>query len=214
MYAVLRGDLDMPRGKAAAQAGHAFTDALSTALDLRPADAARYRAEGGPKAVVEARGLREIERAHEAALAAGLPCALVVDSGHVLPPHFDGSPVVTALGIGPCARAEARPVTKGFRSVAEAPDAGLAVVATVVRRVPGGPGTREELLVSAGDEEGLYEALAEAAARCRDGTLGFSAVHRLRVVGKVDHGRLREAASRRGDRVPRYAGGADPAVDA
>lgn len=205
MYAVLRGDLDMPRGKAAAQAGHAFTDALFAALLSQPDDAARYRDEGGPKAVVEARGLREIERAHEAARAAGLPCALVVDWGHVLPPHFDGSPIVTALGIGPCTKAAARPVTRKFASVGDRVRTTFAVQATVER---GGKGARETRVVSAADEESLYEAMAlfhpeggEAAARdgCRS-TVEFGPILRVATVHGIDEARLRAAKERLGPR--------------
>lgn len=107
----------MPPGKLAAQAGHAFTDAVFDAWVTHPDDVARYRDEGGSKVVLRARNLRELERAYEAARSAGLPCALVVDSTHVLPPHFDGSPIVTALGIGPCAKAAARAVAKRFNCV-------------------------------------------------------------------------------------------------
>jgi len=109
----------MPPGKLAAQAGHAYTDSLMACLDARPGLVRRYMAgeNGGSKAALYARGLHALERAAEACMAAGIPHAMVTDSGHVLPPHFDGSPVVTALGIGPVSRREARAVVKRFRCV-------------------------------------------------------------------------------------------------
>ena len=105
----------MPPGKLAAQAGHAYSAALLEAIRTGAAD---------PEALVEAPVVRialsapdlaALLRARDAARAAGLPCALFTDSGHVLPPHFDGSPVVTALGVGPCRRSAARPAVRRFR---------------------------------------------------------------------------------------------------
>lgn len=113
MYAVIRADLAMPPGKLSAQAGHAYTDALLSCLADDPASFAAFRASGlGSKVTLAARGLDEILRLRDACLDLGLPHALVVDSGHVLPPHFDGSPIVTALGIGPCRRERLRAMTK------------------------------------------------------------------------------------------------------
>ena len=108
----------MPTGKLAAQAGHAFTDAAHECLLRRPD---RYHAyhdgEGGSKSTVEARNLHQLERARRECEDAELPYALVVDSGHVLLPHFTGERIVTALGIGPCTRAQCRHIVKRFRSV-------------------------------------------------------------------------------------------------
>lgn len=109
----------MPPGKLAAQAGHAFTDSLMACLRERP-DAVRdymARVNGGSKAVLKARNLVTLERAAHECMALGLPHALITDSGHVLPPHFDGTPVVTALGIGPVSRQEAKATVKRFRCV-------------------------------------------------------------------------------------------------
>jgi PTH2 family peptidyl-tRNA hydrolase len=119
MYAVVRRDLDMPPGKLSAQAGHAYTESLFDCLDRRPDDAARYRRKenGGSKVTLYCRdetAIRELERFCRKS---GVPHALFTDVGHVLPPHFDGSPVVTALGIGPVSRREARPLVKKFRCV-------------------------------------------------------------------------------------------------
>lgn len=108
----------MPPGKLAAQAGHAYTDALFDCLDRDPATAQRYRrGHGGSKVTLKAKNEFALRRALREAQEAGLPCALVTDSGHVLLPHFDGSPVVTALGIGPCTWEEARFIAKRFNCV-------------------------------------------------------------------------------------------------
>ena len=112
LYAIIRGDLEMPPGKLAAQAGHAFLDAFGECQRLDPARAALYRTDGhGTKVVLRAEDRFDIEHLCKQAQASGLPCALIVDSGHVLPPHFDGSPIITALGIGPARREEIDHIT-------------------------------------------------------------------------------------------------------
>lgn len=107
----------MPVGKLAAQAGHAFTDAIFAAMPVEPESVRSYREDGGSKIVLKGRNLADLERAMAEATAAGIPCAMVTDAHHVLLPHFDGSPIVTALGIGPCTRERARAVVKRFRCV-------------------------------------------------------------------------------------------------
>lgn len=109
----------MPAGKLSSQAGHAYTDALWACLDTDPDLALAYRRDGngGSKATIKCKNLGQLERARRECEAAGIPHAVVVDSGHVFPPHFDGSPVVTALGIGPARRSEAEHITKRFQSV-------------------------------------------------------------------------------------------------
>ena len=108
----------MTPGKLASQAGHAFTDVLWECLRTDPALAAAYQdGPGGSKVVLSARNLHQLERAARECAAAGLTHVLFEDSGHVCLPHFDGSPVVTALGIGPCTRAQARHILKRFGTV-------------------------------------------------------------------------------------------------
>lgn len=98
----------MPPGKLAAQAGHAFTGAYLRAIDRDPNIRNLYEIDDGPGTKVclkianewKLLGLKHrIERL-------GLPCYLVIDSGHIMPPHFTGEPIITALGIGPCRRDE------------------------------------------------------------------------------------------------------------
>lgn len=114
MFAIVRRDLEMPPGKLAAQAGHAFTDSICKA---DPEVVKNYRIDslGGSKVVLSAKNEHALIRAYNDALEAGLPCSIVVDRNHILPPHFDGSPVITALGIGPCKHSEAKPITKRYQ---------------------------------------------------------------------------------------------------
>jgi PTH2 family peptidyl-tRNA hydrolase len=107
----------MPPGKMSSQAGHAYTDALWAAYDTDPEIALKYRRDdiGGSKVTIKAKNLAAIERAQRECEAAGIPHALITDRDHILPPHFTGEPVVTALGIGPCLRSACRQITKRFQ---------------------------------------------------------------------------------------------------
>lgn len=119
MYAVVRRDLEMPPGKLSAQAGHAYTSSLYECIDRNPEDARRYRhgINGGSKVTLHCRDERELRRLADRCAEAGVPHSLFTDEGHVLLPHFDGSPVVTALGIGPLPRGLARPLVKRYGCV-------------------------------------------------------------------------------------------------
>lgn len=112
LYALVRGDLKMPPGKLAAQAGHAFLESFRASKDSHPDTAAAYEADPpGTKVVLSAPNEYALRRAQFLCEQAGLPHFLVTDSGHVMPPYFDGRPIVTALGIGPCLREEVSHVT-------------------------------------------------------------------------------------------------------
>jgi peptidyl-tRNA hydrolase len=88
------------------------------ALERRTKDALAYRnGRHGTKVALVAPSLDHLLGAQADAERLGLPAALVVDSGHILPPRFDGSPVVTALGIGPARRSEVRRITNRFALV-------------------------------------------------------------------------------------------------
>jgi peptidyl-tRNA hydrolase len=106
----------MPTGKLAAQAGHAYTDALYETFDADPARFRAYR-DGGSKVTIKAKNLNQLERARRECAEAGIPHAVVTDEHHVLLPHFTGDPIVTALGIGPCTRDECRHITKRYQIV-------------------------------------------------------------------------------------------------
>jgi len=118
LYAIYRADLDMPPGKIAAQCGHAYLNAYDEGLRLRPDITAGYKGTGnGTKLCMYAKNLGQLLRAYKEAQAAGLPCSLIIDRGHVLPPNFDGQPIITALGLGPVFRDEAEHITKRYTLV-------------------------------------------------------------------------------------------------
>ena len=115
LYAIIRGDLSMTAGKAAAQAGHAYLEAF---LRASPGRKRAYRADGiGTKIALIAPHLGDLLWAEAICRRHGFPHALITDSGHIMPPHFDGSPIITALGIGPIDREQIRFITDRFKLV-------------------------------------------------------------------------------------------------
>ena len=98
MYAIYRRDLEMTPGKLAAQAGHAYLNAWDKAQIQSPELAQQYK---GTKVLMNAKNVGQLSRAYRDALVAGFPCQLVIDREQVMTPHFDGSPKIAAVGIGP-----------------------------------------------------------------------------------------------------------------
>lgn len=109
----------MPAGKLAAQAGHAYTDVLDLAHQLTPNIVSRYRNKdnGGSKVTLKAKNTNQLIKAYEELMDLGIPAQLVVDQGHILPPFFNGDPIITALGIGPCKQSDVKHITKKFNCV-------------------------------------------------------------------------------------------------
>jgi peptidyl-tRNA hydrolase len=89
-------------GKAASQAAHAALDSYLTAPQA--ARDAYHLPEGGTKIVLTAPNETVLRAAYAAVVDRGLPCALIFED--------DGTPL--ALGIGPCDRSEAKPITRKF----------------------------------------------------------------------------------------------------
>lgn len=109
----------MPAGKLSAQSGHAYTDSLMAALKTNPVNVEKYRnlQSGGSKVTLKAKNENQIIQAYIQAHSEGIPCALIIDQGHIFPPFFDGSPIITALGIGPCKKEDIKHITKKFQCI-------------------------------------------------------------------------------------------------
>lgn len=115
MYAIYRADLQMHPGKLSSQCGHAYVNSLDEARLMRPEITSGYKGTGnGTKICMYAKNLGQLIRGYREAMAANIPCSLIIDRGHVLAPHFDGKPIITALGIGPAFRDEVEHITKRF----------------------------------------------------------------------------------------------------
>jgi len=115
-YAIIRKDLEMPPGKLSSQAGHAYGDVLSLSQLEDPKRVEDYRnvSKGGSKVTLRAKNQHQLLRAFIELRSAGIPATVVVDREHVFPPHFDGSPIITAVGVGPCSRSECSGILKRF----------------------------------------------------------------------------------------------------
>lgn len=107
----------MDAGKAAAQAVHAARLSLLRHLQHHPDQAVEFldRNSIGSVVVLDAPTLTDLERLATLAALHELPWAMFVDSEHVLPPHFDGSPITTALAIGPAQQSRIKPLVRKYR---------------------------------------------------------------------------------------------------
>ena len=107
----------MSPGKMAAQAGHAYLGAFLLCQDA--AILAEYHKDfphsPGTKVCLAARNLAELLRAEELARLVGISTFRVVDSG--CENFFGGKPTITALGLGPAAKAQIHAITKKLRLV-------------------------------------------------------------------------------------------------
>ena len=94
---LIRNDLDMGKGKTAAQAAHASLMSYFEAEKKDKKIAEQWLQTGEKKIILKVNDEKEIKRFYEAFKYKGIPCALVSDAGLTeLPPG-----TVTALGIGP-----------------------------------------------------------------------------------------------------------------
>ncbi len=91
---VMRGDLNMGRGKIAAQACHGSLGSFKKAETRKIRE---WELEGEKKVVVKVNSQQELFEVFELVKAANLPHYLVRDAGHTEIP----SATVTCLGIGP-----------------------------------------------------------------------------------------------------------------
>lgn len=97
MVIVVRGDLDLTKGKMAAQVAHAATTLALETKSRRSRWFAPWMAEGQRKVVVRAQSMSELLALKERAERRGLATTLVTDAGLTeVPPG-----TTTCLGIGP-----------------------------------------------------------------------------------------------------------------
>lgn len=104
----------MSQGKAIAQAGHAYTDALINALDT-PNGKSYAKLKPGTKICLDGGTQGKMLRLSDELSELGIPHVKIIDSGHIELPHFDGSDVFTTIGIGPLTRSEAPRVMRRLK---------------------------------------------------------------------------------------------------
>lgn len=97
MVIVTRKDLDLSKGKLAAQAGHAAVECTLKAQKYAKDAVAEWLSQGQMKAVLKVKSEEEFYPLKAAAERAGLCTALIKDAGHTEIP----AGTVTVLGIGP-----------------------------------------------------------------------------------------------------------------
>jgi PTH2 family peptidyl-tRNA hydrolase len=105
---VVRTDLEMGRGKIAAQVAHAAVAAALAALGTP--DFAAWLDEGQPKVVLKVTSAEQLADIVAQALAAGLPVEVIRDAGRTqLAPG-----TVTCCAVGPAPAAKIDPVTSAL----------------------------------------------------------------------------------------------------
>lgn len=96
----------MSEGKANAQAGHAYVDALVNSLhhpdqSLRAIGLSYAGLRPGTKICLDGGSLFCLKALISRLEYSGIPHSVIIDQDHVELPDFDGSPVMTAIGLGP-----------------------------------------------------------------------------------------------------------------
>ncbi len=94
---VVRADLQMGKGKLAAQSSHASLSSFQKTSRKEPEIAKRWEAEGQKKVVLKVQSEAELLEYFQKAKEAGIPCELIRDAGHTqVEPG-----TITCLGAGP-----------------------------------------------------------------------------------------------------------------
>jgi PTH2 family peptidyl-tRNA hydrolase len=99
MVIVTRKDLDLSKGKLAAQVGHAAVECTLKAQKYAKDALAEWLSVGQMKAVLKVQSEKEFYALKQAAERAGLCTALITDAGHTEIPA--GTVTVLAIGPGP-----------------------------------------------------------------------------------------------------------------
>jgi len=110
----------MSEGKANAQSGHAYLDALLHSLghsdhSVRQAAQDYAQLKPGTKICLDGGPAGGFDRLVCGLVQAGIPFVTITDRDHVELPHFDGNPIVTAIGIGPLSKSEIPPCLKRLK---------------------------------------------------------------------------------------------------
>lgn len=107
MVLVTRQDLQLSKGKLAAQCAHAAADCVLSAKRSNPRTLDQYLRKGARKIVCKVPDLISLKQVYSRAKKAGLVCQLVTDAGHTeIPPGTE-----TVVGIGPGPRGEIDKIT-------------------------------------------------------------------------------------------------------
>lgn len=103
MYVIVRGDISMSPGKAAAQVGHGYKLLTRDLMRSYPELESQYFKDDDPGANVTlyAPDLAQLLQCWNNCVHLDVPKVLFEDSGHIHLPDFTGQPIVTVMAIGP-----------------------------------------------------------------------------------------------------------------
>lgn len=104
----------MSTGKAIAQAGHAYVAATLGSLGS-PEGEAYASLSPGTKICLSGGSEAQLNAIQERLELSGIPTYPIIDRDHVELPDFDGSPILTAVGIGPISRAAAPAILRKLK---------------------------------------------------------------------------------------------------
>ncbi len=107
---VLRNDLNMRKGKMVSQGAHASVAAVLDFID--DPRVVEWLANSFKKICVRADSEEELINVYAAAVAAGLPCSFITDSGHT---EFHGVPTATSCAVGPASDEECDLITGALK---------------------------------------------------------------------------------------------------
>lgn len=108
MVIVVRGDLNIGKGKVASQVAHA---AVSLYVTSRGSYAKFWLLQGQPKVVLKAFSVRDLMSLHESAKACNLNVCAIRDAGRT---QIEAG-TLTAVGIGPHDASQIDTLTKDFK---------------------------------------------------------------------------------------------------
>jgi peptidyl-tRNA hydrolase len=91
----------MSPGKAAAQAGHAYKLLTRKLIKEYPLLEPVYFSDGMGTNITLTASFEQIKKIWNQLQHIDAPSVVVIDEGHIHLPHFDGSKITTAIGIGP-----------------------------------------------------------------------------------------------------------------
>ena len=104
----------MSAGKIASQAGHAYLGSYLHCQQSNPEILAEYLKDfPGTKVCLQSDGLDSLLRVKAEAIASGIPCSLITDSG--CSNFFDGKPIITAIGLGTARSNQIKHITRRFQ---------------------------------------------------------------------------------------------------
>jgi peptidyl-tRNA hydrolase, PTH2 family len=113
MVVIFREDLDLPSGKLAAQAGHAFLSSWISFYEKDPNQAMSYAKGSQVKIALVAKDCSQLEAIALKAKNRNVTFAFIADEGRtVVPPG-----TVTALGLGPMTKQDSNALTRGLKLV-------------------------------------------------------------------------------------------------